>query len=141
MAQSRRRVARDEVTTPQDPADLARSCACALDDKKAENIVVLDLRKLSQVADYFVIANGSNPRQLQAMGRAVQDTMKGVGARPIGVEGAHQDRWVLLDYGDVVVHLFDPEWRLLYDLELLWGDAPRLKWEKPPRRRTPKSAK
>jgi len=139
MAQSRRRTIRRTVATPQDPAALAGSCARVLDDKKAQDIVILDLRKISQVADYFVIASGSNPRQLNAMGKAVQEAMSVVGVRPIGIEGAEQDRWVLLDYGDIVLHLFDPEWRKLYDLELLWGDAPRLEWK--PQTPTPKVRK
>jgi ribosome-associated protein len=133
MAQSRRRTLRKKVATPQDSAALAESCARALDDKKAENIVILDLRQISQVADYFVIASGGNPRQLNAMSKAIQEVMSAAGVRPIGIEGAERDRWVLLDYGDIVLHFFDPEWRKLYDLELLWGDAPRLEWkpEKP----------
>lgn len=121
---------------------MAGSCARALDDKKAENIIILDLRNISQVADYFIIASGNNPRQLHAMSKAVQEHMATLGARPIGIEGGETDRWVLLDYGDIVLHLFDPDWRKLYDLELLWGDAPRLEWkpEKPVRRtRKPKS--
>jgi len=120
---------------PNDPAELVRVCARLAEDKKAEQIVILDLRGLMYVTDFFLIASGANARQLQAIRIAIHEEMAKRGARPIGVEGAGQDRWVLMDYGDFVVHLFDAEWRKLYDLELLWGDAPRVEWEAPRRRR------
>ena len=120
---------------PNDPAELVRVCARLAEDKKAEQIVILDLRGLMYVTDFFLIASGANARQLQAIRIAIHEDMAKRGARPIGVEGAGQDRWVLMDYGDFVVHLFDAEWRKLYDLELLWGDAPRVEWEAPRRRR------
>jgi ribosome-associated protein len=119
-----------------DPAELVRVCARLADDKKAEDIVVLDLRGLMYVTDFFIIASGGNPRQLHAIQSAIHQEMSQRGVRPIGQEGAAQDRWVLMDYGDFVVHLFDPDWRRLYDLELLWGDAPRFEWQIPPRRRS-----
>jgi ribosome-associated protein len=117
---------------------LVRVCARLAEDKKADQIVILDLRGLMYVTDFFLIASGGNARQLQAIHIAILDEMGRRGARPIGVEGVGQDRWVLMDYGGFVVHLFDPEWRKLYDLELLWGDAPRIEWKAPlrPRRRS-----
>jgi ribosome-associated protein len=115
---------------------LVRVCARLAEDKKADQIVILDLRGLMYVTDFFLIASGANARQLQAIRIAILEEMAQRGARPIGVEGAGQDRWVLMDYGDFVVHLFDPEWRKLYDLELLWGDAPRIEWQAPRRPRT-----
>ena len=126
---------RKAKVSPNDPAELVRVCARLAEDKKAEGIVILDLRELMYVTDYFLIASGTNPRQLQAVRGAIQEEMTKRGERPIGVEGAQQDRWVLMDYGDFVVHVFDPEWRKLYDLELLWGDAPRVEWQAVPRRR------
>jgi len=96
--------------------------------------VVLDLRGLTYITDFFVIVSGRNERQLQAMSQAIQEEMARRGVRPIGIEGAQGSRWILLDYGDVVAHLFDREWRRLYDLELLWGDAPRLTWRRASRR-------
>ena len=125
---------RKASASPNDPAELVRICARLAEDKKAEQIVVLDLRELMYVTDFFLIASGTNPRQLQAIRAAIHDEMAKRGVRPIGVEGAGQDRWVLMDYGNFVVHLFDPDWRKLYDLELLWGDAPRVEWQAPPRR-------
>jgi ribosome-associated protein len=119
-----------------DPAELARVCARLAEDKKAQDIVILDLRELMYVTDFFVIASGGNPRQLHAIQSAIYQEMSQRGVRPIGQEGVGQDRWVLMDYGDFVVHLFDPDARRLYDLELLWGDAPRFDWQKtPPRKR------
>ena len=112
------------------PETLARVCARTAEEKKASDILILDLRKLTHITDFFVIACGTNPRQLQAISSAVLEEMAERGVRAIGVHGEGEARWVLHDYGSVVVHLFDPEWRNLYDLELLWGDAPRLEWRR-----------
>ena len=120
----------------KDSAELARVSARIADDKKAEDIIVLDLRGLMYVTDFFVIASGGNPRQLHAIQSAIHQEMSQRGVRPIGQEGTGQDRWVLMDYGDFVVHLFDPDSRRLYDLELLWGDAPRFEWQTPPKKRS-----
>jgi ribosome-associated protein len=129
----------------KDPAELVRVSARIADDKKAEDIVVLDLRGLMYVTDFFLIASGGNPRQLHAIQSAIHQEMSQRGVRPIGQEGGGQDRWVLMDYGGFVVHLCDPDARRLYDLELLWGDAPRLEWQAPPKKRsrakTPKPPK
>lgn len=88
--------------------------------------MVLDLRKLPTISDYFVIASGTSPRQLQAMADAVEEQLEAAGHRLNHVEGDGGATWVLMDCGDVVVHLFDAEARLFYNLERLWGDAPRL---------------
>lgn len=135
MAVTQRRSPRRPAAPATDAAELARVCARVADDKKAEAIVVLDLSRFSYVTDYFVIASGTNPRQLHAISGAIQRELRERGVRPIGVEGATHDQWILIDFGDIVVHLFDPEYRQMYDLELLWGDAPRVKWEAPRRRR------
>ena len=110
-------------------AELARACAQMADDKKGDEILVLDLRKLTYVTDFFVIASAGNPRQLSAMSAAVDQEMRRRGVRPIGIQGADESGWILHDYADVIVHLFDVERRKLYDLELLWGDAPRFAWQ------------
>jgi len=112
-----------------DAAHLARACARIADEKKARDILILDLRGLTYVTDFFVIATAGNPRQLRAIGNAVAQETHQRSIRPIGIQGTEESGWVLHDYGDVVVHLFDPERRKLYDLELLWGDAPRIEWE------------
>ena len=132
-----RKVARSKTAvTPTDPTELVRVSARLADDKKAEDIVVLDLRGLMYVTDFFLIASGGNPRQLHAIQSAIHQEMSKLGVRPIGQEGTGQDRWVLMDYGNFVVHLFDPDSRRLYDLELLWGDAPRFEWQAPPQKRS-----
>jgi ribosome-associated protein len=89
---------------------------------------VLDLRKLTAMVDYFVIATGTSRRQIHAMADEIDRVMNEYGEQKIGIEGYRESRWVLLDYGDVVVHLFDDETRRYYDLENLWGDAPRVEW-------------
>ena len=110
-----------------EPLDLARSIATAIDDRKAREIVTLDLRSLSDVADFFVIATAANPRQADAViDRVIERVREELGERPISVEGREGLKWVLLDYGTVVVHIFQEEIRDYYRLERLWGDAPRI---------------
>jgi len=96
-----------------------------LDEKKAEDIVALDLRGVSDVLEYFLIATGTSTPHLEALERAVREGLEEKGITPMGVEGPPV-RWVLLDYGPVVVHLMSPEAREYYDLEGLWADAERL---------------
>jgi ribosome-associated protein len=96
----------------------------ALLDKKAEKLVVLNLKELNAFAEYFVLASATNERQAQAMSDAVEMAMKAEGRRPYSHEGYNKGAWILLDYGDVVFHLFHEEARRFYGLERLWGDAP-----------------
>ncbi len=96
---------------------------------KAEDILVLDLRKLTQITDYFVLATATSERQLRAIADRLHRDMKSQGVAPFGVEGAPAGGWVLMDFVDVVVHLFSPEARGFYAIEMLWGDAPRLAWQ------------
>lgn len=97
----------------------------ALDDKRAVNLVVLDLRSVSDSLEYFVIASGESSLQLKALEESVRERMKANKQLPSGVEGP-SERWVLVDYPGVVVHLMSPEAREFYDLEGLWADAERL---------------
>jgi len=126
-----RRRTRRKTETQIEASELAVRFARAAHDKKAEDIIVLDLRGRSQVTDLFVLATANNPRQRTAVAEAIRDVADEVGARLYGSEGEGGGRWMLLDYVDVVAHLFDAEWRELYDLELLWGDAPRIEWREP----------
>ncbi len=96
----------------------------ALLDKKAEKLVVLNLKTLNAFAEYFVLASATNERQCQAMSDAVELAMKAEGRRTYSHEGYSKGAWILLDYGDVVFHLFHEEARRFYGLERLWGDAP-----------------
>lgn len=97
----------------------------ALDDKRAINLVVLDLRAVSDSLEYFIIASGESSLQLKALEESVRERMKANQQLPTGVEGP-SERWVLVDYPGVVVHLMSPEAREFYDLEGLWADAARL---------------
>ncbi|HEU4338858.1 MAG TPA: ribosome silencing factor [Planctomycetota bacterium] len=108
---------------------LAVACARIADDKKASDIVVLDLRKLNGITDYFVICSALNDRQSRAIAEEVAMDMKRKGLRAFGVEGHRGAPWILEDFGDFVLHVFRENHRKFYDLESLWADAPRIKWE------------
>lgn len=96
----------------------------ALLDRKADKLVVLNLSELTTMSDYFVIATATSDRQAQALADAVEIAMKVEGRRPISIEGYSSATWILLDYGDVVFHVFHDASRRFYGLERLWGDAP-----------------
>lgn len=102
---------------------LALIAAEAMDAKKADEVVVLDIRRHTPVADYFVIGSAPTQVQIRAITEAVEEAMEGSGARLLAQEGQARARWVLLDFGSVVVHIFGPEARRLYALERLWADA------------------
>jgi ribosome-associated protein len=107
--------------------ELAVIAAEAASDKKADDIVAINVAELLVITDYFVIATGNTNIQVRAIADEVEDQLRERGrAKPIGREGESEGRWVLLDYGDIVVHVFQPEERGFYRLEKLWGDAPRL---------------
>jgi ribosome-associated protein len=99
----------------------ARVAARAAEDKRADDVVILDLREHTLVADFFVVATGQTVVQLRAIAEGVEEAMEAAGVRLLGREGTPQSRWVLMDYGDVVVHLLGPEEREYYRLERLWG--------------------
>jgi ribosome-associated protein len=111
-----------------DPSrEKALACARAAIDKKAENVKVLDLTELSGFTDYFVICSGMSDRQVQAIAESVEFEMEAAGHELVSIEGYAEGRWVLMDLGDVVVHIFLDALREYYDLENLWVDAPRVK--------------
>jgi len=117
---------------------IAVACARAAEEKKGGDILVLDLRRLTDVADYFVLATGSGRVHVSAIVEGVRQEMRGLGVRLLGAEGVKIARWVLLDLGRIVVHVFQPELRAYYDLESFWGDAPKVAWrakEKPAAKR------
>ena len=101
-------------------------------EKKAEDVVVIDLRELSSYADFLVICSGTNERQLEAVSESVSVALKAAGHTPVGSEGTRGGKWALLDFGDVVIHVFHQDERGYYDLEGLWADAPRVQVEAPP---------
>lgn len=95
----------------------------AAESKKAEDIKVLDLRGITSFADYFIICTGTNPRQIQTIADEIETRLKEYGERPVNVEGYTNAEWVLVDYGDFIVHIFTEQSRSYYDLERLWRDA------------------
>ena len=98
--------------------------ACdALEDKKALDVKVIGLEKISTLADYFIIASGANRNQVQAMADNVDEMLGRAGHQPKQVEGYQSANWILMDYGDIVIHIFDEENRLFYDLERIWRDG------------------
>ena len=100
------------------------SIACkAIDDKKALDIKVIDIREVSVIADYFVIASGSNLNQVQAIVDNVEEQLGRAGFEPKQIEGTRNSNWILMDYGDLIIHVFDEENRLFYDLERIWRDG------------------
>lgn len=105
---------------------LIQEIAEACDDKRAEDIIALDMNEVSLVADYFLICHASNERQVQAIARAVKDVMDEQDINVNRIEGFEQARWILVDAGDVVCHIFHKEERGYYNLERLWGDADRV---------------
>jgi ribosome-associated protein len=114
-----------ETRKPRLPKDVAAAVS-AVCDKKAEEVVVLDLRKTSGFTDYFVICTGANARQVGAIADSVQDTLReALGEKPALAEGVDKSEWILLDYFNFVVHIFSRECRAFYGLERLWGNAER----------------
>lgn len=99
-------------------------------DHRTAEVVVLDLRGLSGVADFFVIGTGTSERQMRAALEYVAEYARGVGRKPLKRADVGSTTWVLADYVDVVIHLFDEKHRAYYDLEGLWGDAPRVEWRR-----------
>ena len=108
-----------KATTPHKAARAALS-------KKATDVVILDLRKVTEFTDYFVLASAANQRQMVAVAEAVMEALREQGLRPTHIEGYPKQEWILLDYSDFVVHLFTPRMRDFYDLERLWGGAGRV---------------
>ena len=121
-----RAAARASVRADDDSRKTAIEAARAALDKKAEEVIVLDLRGVSGYADFLVIGSGTSDRHLETVADGVEKSLKDSGHRAIGSEGHRGGRWVLLDFGDVVVHVFHQEERTHYDLEGLWADVPRV---------------
>lgn len=107
----------------QKSLELAKLAIAALEDKKAEDIKVIDISEVSVIADYFIIAGGNNRSQIQALCDNVEEQLGRAGFPARQTEGYNTANWVLLDFGDVIVHIFDKENRLLYDLERIWRDG------------------
>jgi len=111
---------------PEQPLDLARRIVDILSDRKAADIVLLDIHPMASFADYFVICTATSERQMQALAEAVAEALERDGIRPAQVEGTPDSGWILMDYGDVIVHIFSPDTRSYYQLERIWANAPTI---------------
>jgi ribosome-associated protein len=121
-----------------EPASLAEAavdravlCARVAEDNKARDIVVLDMRSITPLYDFFVLATGNSRRQIHTLAEEIDAELRALGETRLSIEGYEARKWVVQDYGDVVVHVFDPDTRQYYGLEDLWGDAPRVDWTRP----------
>ncbi len=103
--------------------EMAKLAIIALEDKKAEDIKIIDISHISTIADYFIIASGTNKSQIQAMTDNVEETLGRAGHNPKHIEGYQNANWILMDFQDIIVHVFDKENRLFYDLERIWRDG------------------
>lgn len=109
--------------------EMARTACKALDEKKALDLKIIDIAEVSTIADYFVIASGSNQNQVQAMVDNVEEKLAKAGYEPKQIEGTRSSSWILMDYGDLIVHVFDEKNRLFYDLERIWRDGKEIDLE------------
>ena len=103
--------------------EMARIAVEALEDKKANDVRIIDIEKISTIADYFIIAGGTNRNQVQAMSDEIEERLGKTGTAPKHIEGYAGANWILMDYGDIVIHIFDEENRVFYDLERIWRDG------------------
>lgn len=121
-AESSERIERGEVGMEREK-EMVRLAIQSLEDKKGEDIRIIDIREVSVLADYFIIASGSNANQVQAMTDNVEEVLGKAGYEPRQIEGYRSANWILMDYGDIIVHIFCREDRLFYDLERIWRDG------------------
>ncbi|HXG67647.1 MAG TPA: ribosome silencing factor [Blastocatellia bacterium] len=111
---------------PLETEDAVKIAARAASEKKAVDLVALDLREVASFTEYFLICTGTNPRQVQAISDAIEEQLRNAGKRPLHIEGYSNAEWILLDYGDFIAHVFSSASRQFYDLERLWRDAKRV---------------
>ncbi len=104
-------------------------CAKAALEKKALDLIILDIKEISSFADYFIICSGNSNRQVQAIASAIEINLKKKGIYPLGIEGVSEGQWILLDYDDIIIHVFYQPMREFYELERLWADAPIVTFE------------
>jgi ribosome-associated protein len=126
MGRSANKQPRPQPPRTLDTEDGVRIAARAASEKKATDLVVLDLRNAASFTEYFLICTGASTRQVQAVSNAVEEALLKSGKRPLHIEGYSSAEWILLDYGDFIVHVFSAASRRFYDLERLWRDAPRV---------------
>jgi ribosome-associated protein len=95
-------------------------------DKKAKNLIILKVKELSSFTDYFIICSGTSDRQVKGIAASIEETLKKSGIQPLGIEGENTGNWILMDYGDVIIHIFYEPTREFYDIERLWSDVPSM---------------
>ena len=117
------------VTHVENAKKMTRIAVDALEDKKGEDISIIDISEVSVMADYFVIANGSSETQVRALVESVEEALEKEGYTRKQREGTHKAGWVLLDFSDIIIHIFDKENRLFYDLERIWRDGKSIEIE------------
>ena len=110
------------TSAPHSSEQLKETVSVSLDDDKAQDVIVIDLKGKTSIADYMIVASGTSQRQVVTMAEHLREKLKSLGIKSVSVEGLSQGDWVLIDGGDVIVHLFRPEIRQFYYLEKLWGD-------------------
>ncbi|HVF09012.1 MAG TPA: ribosome silencing factor [Actinomycetota bacterium] len=130
MTQERSNRAADAGALPPS-RDVAIAAARAAADKHAADIIVLDVHKIIVITDFFVICSAASRRQIRSLIDAIEDSLRDLGVKPMRREGEPEGGWWLLDYFDVVIHVFGEEERAYYELERLWSDAPRVEWQVP----------
>jgi ribosome-associated protein len=111
---------------PLENKNKALEAARAALDKKAKDVLILDLKGLTTITDYFVICSGESTTQVKAIAELIEEKFDEAGIKPLGIEGLKYSHWVLMDYGDVIIHIFEEETRAFYELEKLWIDAKRV---------------
>jgi ribosome-associated protein len=129
VSRTKKSVDKDKQTAAQaqdEARQFATAAAMVAKERHCSDIVILDLRGISPATDYFVIATGTSARQMRTVADEISDEARKMHFKRFGRAGYEQARWILLDYVDVVIHLFDEQYRDYFDLELLWGDAKRL---------------
>ncbi len=109
--------------------DILKTAYEAISDKKGENTRIIDISKVSVIADYFIVTNGSNVNQVQAIADSVEEKLLETGVKLKQVEGNNNSGWILMDFGDVIVHVFSKEERFFYDLERIWSDGTNIEIE------------
>lgn len=117
-------------TRSLDALNRAILCARVAEENKARDILVLDMRRITPIYDFLVLATGNSRRQIHTLAEEIDASMQGLGEKRLSIEGYEASRWIAQDYGDIVIHLFDAETRQYYALEELWADAPKVDWER-----------
>ncbi len=118
------------LTPSQSAYERALLCARVAEENKGKDIVILDLRNITPLYDFFILATGVSRRQIHTIAEEVDAALAKVGDQRLSIQGYEASKWVVQDYGDLILHVFEPETREYYALEELWADAPRLNWKK-----------